>query len=79
MGEIGGNEFNYAFFGGMSIEEAKNLVPEVVQTIMNATRVRKIFIILRINTSNEIQRIKRTHLHFFVLSYRLLLADIFLD
>ncbi|KAL1824395.1 hypothetical protein ACET3Z_011173 [Daucus carota] len=38
MGEIGGNDFNYAFFGGMTIEEAKNLVPEVVQTIMNATR-----------------------------------------
>lgn len=39
MGEVGGNDYNYAFFGGKSIEEVKNLVPEVVQAIMDATRV----------------------------------------
>ena len=39
MGEVGGNDYNYALFGGKSIEEIKNLVPEVVQVIMEATRV----------------------------------------
>ena len=39
MGEGGGNDYNYALFGGKSIEEIKNLVPEVVQVIMEATRV----------------------------------------
>lgn len=39
MGEIGGNDINYAFFGGKTISEVKNLVPEVVQAIMNGTRV----------------------------------------
>ncbi|KAL1803749.1 hypothetical protein ACET3Z_032396 [Daucus carota] len=38
MGEVGGNDYNYALFGGKSIEEIKNLVPEVVQVIMEATR-----------------------------------------
>ncbi|KAL1803750.1 hypothetical protein ACET3Z_032397 [Daucus carota] len=38
MGEVGGNDYNYALFGGKTIEEVKNLVPEVVQAIMEATR-----------------------------------------
>ncbi|KAL8135823.1 acetylajmalan esterase-like [Apium graveolens] len=39
MGGIGANDFLFAFSGGKTIQEVKNfLVPEIVQTIMNATR-----------------------------------------
>ncbi|XP_074379868.1 acetylajmalan esterase-like [Apium graveolens] len=38
MGEVGGNDYNYALFGGKTIQEVKNLVPEVVQSIVDATR-----------------------------------------
>lgn len=38
MGEVGGNDYNYALFGGKTIQEVKNLVPEVIQSIMDATR-----------------------------------------
>lgn len=39
VGEIGGNDYNYALFQGKSIEEVKSLVPSVVQAIANAVRV----------------------------------------
>ncbi|KAE9448614.1 hypothetical protein C3L33_19485, partial [Rhododendron williamsianum] len=38
VGEIGGNDYNYALFQGKSIEEVKSLVPIVVQAIANAVR-----------------------------------------
>ncbi|KFK44741.1 hypothetical protein AALP_AA1G296900 [Arabis alpina] len=36
MGEIGGNDYNYPFFGLQTIEEIKELVPLVVSTISSA-------------------------------------------
>ncbi|KAG7598566.1 GDSL lipase/esterase [Arabidopsis suecica] len=36
MGEIGGNDYNYAFFAGKNIEEIKELVPLVIGTISSA-------------------------------------------
>ncbi|XP_020272813.1 GDSL esterase/lipase At5g03980-like, partial [Asparagus officinalis] len=38
MGEIGGNDYNYAFMAGKSIEQVESYVPYVVQTIVNATK-----------------------------------------
>ncbi|KAK4421180.1 GDSL esterase/lipase [Sesamum alatum] len=37
VGEIGGNDYNYPFFGGGTIQQLKALVPLVVETIANAT------------------------------------------
>lgn len=39
MGEIGGNDYNYALFEGKTVSEVKNMVPRVVQAIMGATKV----------------------------------------
>ena len=39
VGEIGGNDYNYALFQGKTIEEAKDMVPDVVQTIKSAVEV----------------------------------------
>ncbi|XP_019099253.1 PREDICTED: GDSL esterase/lipase At1g28580-like [Camelina sativa] len=36
MGEIGGNDYNYAFFVNKSTEETKELVPLVIRTISSA-------------------------------------------
>ncbi|KAE8646130.1 hypothetical protein Csa_016115 [Cucumis sativus] len=36
VGEIGGNDYNYALFQGKTIQEAKDMVPDVVQTIKSA-------------------------------------------
>lgn len=41
VGEIGGNDFNFAFFQGKTIEEEKSIVPDVVQIISDAVRVIK--------------------------------------
>lgn len=38
MGEIGGNDYNFAFFQDKTMEEAYALVPEVVLTIKNAVK-----------------------------------------
>ncbi|CBI39527.3 hypothetical protein VitviT2T_020916 [Vitis vinifera] len=38
VGEIGGNDFNFAFFQGKTIEEEKSIVPDVVQIISDAVR-----------------------------------------
>ncbi|KAH1030393.1 hypothetical protein J1N35_042567 [Gossypium stocksii] len=38
VGEIGGNDYNYAFWQGKTIEEVKTMVPEVVETIKQATK-----------------------------------------
>ncbi|XP_038977610.1 GDSL esterase/lipase At1g28580-like [Phoenix dactylifera] len=38
VGEIGGNDYNYAFFGGKSITEVISYVPHVVQSIINASK-----------------------------------------
>jgi hypothetical protein len=39
VGEIGGNDYNYAFFQGTSLKEATNYVPQVVQAIIDAAKV----------------------------------------
>lgn len=39
VGEIGGNDYNYAFFQGKTIKEIKAMVPEVVQAIKDAVKV----------------------------------------
>ena len=39
VGEIGGNDYNFAFFGNRSMGEVEKLVPGVVQTIIDATKV----------------------------------------
>lgn len=38
VGETGGNDYNYALLQGKTIEEAKSMVPEVVQVIIDAVR-----------------------------------------
>ncbi|XP_021766505.1 acetylajmalan esterase-like [Chenopodium quinoa] len=38
MGEIGGNDYNFAFFQGRTLEEVYQLVPHVVQTIKDAVK-----------------------------------------
>ncbi|CAK9314995.1 unnamed protein product [Citrullus colocynthis] len=35
VGEIGGNDYNYALLQGKTIQKVKDMVPEVVQTIKN--------------------------------------------
>ena len=40
VGEIGGNDFNFALAQGKPIEEVRNLVPEVVKAIKDAVIVR---------------------------------------
>lgn len=42
MGEIGGNDYNYAFFVGGSIKELRAVVPLVVDAITRATGVSSI-------------------------------------
>ena len=39
VGEIGGNDYNYALFQGKTIEEVQNIVPDVVRAIKEAVRV----------------------------------------
>ncbi|XP_059650195.1 acetylajmalan esterase-like [Cornus florida] len=38
VGEIGGNDYNYALFQGKSIEEVKTIVPNVVHAIKDAVK-----------------------------------------
>ncbi|XP_022979832.1 acetylajmalan esterase-like [Cucurbita maxima] len=38
MGEIGGNDYNYALFEGKTVTQVKDMVPRVVQTIIDATK-----------------------------------------
>jgi lysophospholipase L1-like esterase len=38
VGEIGGNDYNYAFFQGRSIESMKTYVPQVVRSIMDVAK-----------------------------------------
>nr|POF11237.1 gdsl esterase/lipase [Quercus suber] len=40
VGEIGGNDYNHALFQGKTVEEAREIIPEVVQAIKDVvTRV----------------------------------------
>lgn len=39
VGEIGGNDYNYGFFVGGTIEDLKRMVPYVVGAIVSATSV----------------------------------------
>lgn len=39
VGEIGGNDYNYAFFQGKSIDELKSMVSDVVKAIKEAVMV----------------------------------------
>lgn len=39
MGEIGGNDYNFAFFQGRTMHEVYKLVPYVVQAIKAAVQV----------------------------------------
>ncbi|KAI3466394.1 hypothetical protein Pfo_023057 [Paulownia fortunei] len=38
VGEVGGNDYNYAIFQGKTMEELRDMVPEVVNAIMNGVR-----------------------------------------
>ncbi|KAF6160117.1 hypothetical protein GIB67_018897 [Kingdonia uniflora] len=38
VGEIGGNDYNYAFFQGKQVEEISNYVPHVVRSITDAVQ-----------------------------------------
>ena len=42
MGEIGGNDYNYAFFKGKSLDDAKTYVPTVAGAVTDATEVSKL-------------------------------------
>nr|XP_016485187.1 PREDICTED: GDSL esterase/lipase At5g03980-like isoform X3 [Nicotiana tabacum] len=37
-GEVGGNEFNYGLLQGKTMNELRNMVPEVVQTIIQGVK-----------------------------------------
>ena len=39
VGEIGGNDYNYAIFQGKTMKELMNMVPNVVDAIMDGVRV----------------------------------------
>lgn len=39
VGETGGNDYNFALLQGKTIEEAKSMVPEVIEIIKDAVRV----------------------------------------
>lgn len=39
VGEIGGNDYNYAFFGKKPIQEVATIVPYVVGSIITAAKV----------------------------------------
>ena len=39
VGEIGGNDNNYALFQGKTIDEVESMVPDVVRAIKEAVRV----------------------------------------
>ncbi|CAA0822628.1 GDSL esterase/lipase, partial [Striga hermonthica] len=39
VGEIGGNDYNYAIFQGKSMDEMRQMVPQVVDAILNGVRV----------------------------------------
>ncbi|KZV43378.1 acetylajmalan esterase-like [Dorcoceras hygrometricum] len=39
VGEIGGNDYNYAIFQGKSIDELKSMVPDVVNVIMEGVKL----------------------------------------
>lgn len=45
VGEIGGNDYNYAFFQGRSIESMKTYVPQVVRSIMDVAKASIVIII----------------------------------
>lgn len=45
MGEIGGNDYNYAYFAGGSIKQLRASVPLVVEAIAKATSVSYIALI----------------------------------
>ncbi|VAI79276.1 unnamed protein product [Triticum turgidum subsp. durum] len=38
VGEIGGNDYNFAFYANKSVSEVEKMIPAVVQTIINATK-----------------------------------------
>lgn len=39
VGEIGGNDYNYALFQGKTFEEVRSMMPKVVQAIKDAVTV----------------------------------------
>ena len=39
VGEIGGNDYNYALFQGKTIEEVRHMVLEIVQAIKDVVTV----------------------------------------
>ena len=39
VGEIGGNDYNYALFQGKTIEEVRHMVLEIVQAIKDVVNV----------------------------------------
>jgi hypothetical protein len=39
VGEIGGNDYNYAFFKGKTLDDAKSYVPTVASAVIDATEV----------------------------------------
>ena len=43
MGEIGGNDINYAMLQGSSLDDIRKMVPEIVGTIKNAVHVSVVF------------------------------------
>lgn len=57
MGEIGGNDYNYAFFKGKTLDDAKTYVPTVAGAVTDATEVTK-------------SSIKRSIVYFFARFHR---------
>ena len=48
VGEIGGNDYNYAFFQGKTIEEVRHMVLEIVQAIKDVVNVSFFFLVSKI-------------------------------
>lgn len=61
MGEIGGNDYNYPFFVGGTINQLKAMVPLVVQTIVAATSVSPTFNLIK-SISIYNQKMLRVHI-----------------
>jgi hypothetical protein len=67
VGEIGGNDYNYAFLQGTrSIDTVKSYVPQVINTIMDVTKVRSTTSLTRMSM------IGRNHAWFHYLKHTML-------
>lgn len=82
MGEIGGNDYNYAYFAGGSIKQLRASVPLVVEALAKATSVSYIALItsrlIKKNTYKKKKGKKHNRYIFFWLLLKVNFSLIFL-